>query len=108
MPTTDHKNLMKTLNKLVRQERWRKIPKAKGEVVRKSLTKNGNIKIILKTGKKEIIFYVLKRNKNLYEEASKVEAGEMISAALRTQLGKYYGVKLSRSEDKQLQKWFCF
>jgi len=107
MSSKDHKNLMKTLNKLVKQERWKKIPKAKGKVVEKSLTKSGNVKLVIKT-KKEIVFYILKKNKNLFEEAAKVKLGDVIGIALRTQLGKYYCVKLSRSEEKQLQEWFCF
>ena len=84
MSSKDHKNLMKTLNKLVKQERWKKIPKAKRKVVEKSLTKSGNVKLVIKT-KKEIVFYILKKNKNLFEEAAKVKLGDVIGIALRTQ-----------------------
>ena len=93
MPSKDHKQLVKVLNKLVKQERWRKIPKALGKVVEKSLTKSGNIRVILK-GKSEVKFFVLKRNKNLFETASKLMEGDVVSVALRTQLGKQYAVKL--------------
>ena len=105
MPSKDHQYLMKTLNKLVKQERWRKIPKAKGKVIEKGLTKSGNIKLVIKSGKKDIVFYVLKKNKNIFETASQINVGENISVAMRTHLGKHYCVKLSRSDDKQLDEW---
>lgn len=99
MPSKDHKLLIKTLNKMVKQERWRKIPKAKGKVIEKSKTKTGNLKFVLD---KNVTFYVLKRNKNLFEEAMKVEGGDFINVALRTQLGKQYCIKLTRRKEKKL------
>ena len=60
MPSKDHKQLIKTLNKLVKQERWQKLPKAQGTVLERSTTKSGNIKLVLDEGTR---FYVLKKTK---------------------------------------------
>lgn len=104
MSSEDHKLLIKTLNKLVKQERWRKIPKWEGVVIEKAITKSGNIKFVLDKG---ITFYVLKRNKNLFETASKIQNDDRISVALRMQLGKRYCVKLTqKKQDTKLANWF--
>ncbi len=101
MPSKDHKQLLRTLNKYVKQERWQKLPKKKGEVTAVGMTKSGNAKISMEN----LAFFVLKRNKNLFAEAQKIRIGEIVSVALRTQLGRYYCVKLSRSKDMVLSKW---
>ena len=106
MVSQSRRNLVKALNKLVKQERWRKIPKAQGEVIEKKFTKSFNLGLTIKTKKRNIIVYILKRNKNLYEDALKIENGDFVSMALRTQLGKYYCVKLTRKKEKQLKNWF--
>jgi|SRR3989338_10383966 len=98
MPSKDHKLLMKTLNKLVKQERWRKLKKLKGKVTEISKTKSGNLKLIIN----ETSVYVLKRNKNLYATAETIKQNEMISVALRTHLGKYYVLKITKQKDKTL------
>lgn len=115
---------MKTINRMVRQERWRKLPKAKGTVLESSLTKSGNIKLVLKRGEKKerkekkgnikeninrnisenITFYVLKRNKNLFEAASRVKEGDAVSVALRSSLGKSYCVRLNEKPDNRREK----
>lgn len=102
MPSEDHKQLIKTLNKLVKQERWQKFPKAQGTVLEKLTTKSGNIKLVLDEGTK---FYVLKKNKNLFEKAQSVQTNDRISAAFRMQLGKKYCVKLAKKE-KDLSDFF--
>lgn len=86
---------------MVRQERWQKIPKAQGKVVENTITKSGNIKLVLDKG---MAFYVLKRNKDLFESASKIQNGDRISVALRTQLRKQYCVKITKKE-KTLDEW---
>src|SRR3989344_7608770 len=101
MPSKDHKLLMKTLNKLVKQERWRKLKKLKGKVTEISKTKSGNIKLIIQ----ETPVYVLKRNKNLYALAETIHLNEIISIALRTHLGKYYVLKITK-KGQTLDNWF--
>ncbi len=96
MPSEDHKLLMKKLDKLVLQERWRKMPKSSGVVEKKSLTKSGNIRINVRTTKSGKTFYILARNGNLFAEGSKVMVGEKIHVALRRYLGRYYCVRLVR------------
>jgi len=104
MRSSDNKRLLKTLNKLIKQEKWQKLPKKKDEVVEKTLTKSKNLKFVLKN---KSIFYVLKRNKNLYKEASEVEIGDKVSVALRTHLGRQYCVKFTRKrKEHKLQEWF--
>ena len=106
MPSQDHKQLMQTLNKLVKQERWAKVPKKKGQVLEKSFTKSGNLKFVVGNEKKNLTFFVLKRNKNLFETASKADKGDEVSVALRTQLGKQYCVKFTRkNKEKKLSEW---
>ncbi len=103
MPSKDHKQLLGVLNKLVKQERWRKIPKVSGIIAEKSITKSGNLKFIIN---KDIMFYVLKRNKNLFETASSLTIGDEISVALRRQLGKQFAVKITKkNKEKNLQQW---
>ncbi len=105
MKSPEHKHLMKAVNQLVRQERWRKIPKAKGKVLEKSLTKSGNVKFVLERKKGNVTFYVLKRNKNLFAAASGIGRGDEVSVALRSSLGKSYCVKLSQSQERRLGEW---
>ncbi len=103
MPSKDHKQLVKVLNKLVKQERWRKIPKANGTITEKSMTKTGNLKFIINEDR---TFYVLKRNKNLFETASSLNIGDDINVALRRQLGKQFAVKITKkNKEKNLQEW---
>ncbi|MBI4152372.1 hypothetical protein HY495_01565, partial [Candidatus Woesearchaeota archaeon] len=99
----DHKQLIGVLNKLVKQERWRKIPKASGTIIEKSMTQSGNLKFIIN---KDMMFYVLKRNKNLFETAFSLSVGDEISVALRRQLGKQFAVKITKkNKEKSLQEW---
>ena len=101
MRSKDHRELIKRMTKYVKQERWQKLPKRKGNVTSVSFTKTGNLKIILE----DTTFYVLKRNKNIFQEALTIQKGDTISVALRTQLGKYYCVKLTKKKDMKLKKW---
>ena len=104
MPSKDHKQLIGVLNKLVKQDRWRKIPKARGIITEKSITQSGNLKFVINEDR---IFYVLKRNKNLFETASSLIIGDEISVALRRQLGKQFAVKITKkNKEKNLQEWF--
>ena len=52
---TDHKKLMGVLKQMVKRDRWRKIPKVNGNVLEKSITKSGNIKLVIKA-KMSILF----------------------------------------------------
>jgi len=89
------------MNKLARQEHWRKTPKLQGKIIQKSETKSGNIKLALQRGDKTIFLYVLQKNKNLFETVSSLRLGESISVALRTYLGKKYCVRLTKKEVKK-------
>ncbi len=102
MKSEDHKRLIGVLKKMVVREKWRKMPKRKGVVVEKLLTKSGNIKLVLRDND---VVYVLKRNKNLFEEAGKLREGDFVSVMLRTHLGKQYCTKISRQKEKRLDSW---
>ncbi len=127
MASQHHRKLMGVLNKMAARERWRKMPQAAGKVTEKSLTKSGNIKLTItsatnkkankrgtktdnatdsKTHPKAVhnIFYILKRNSNLYQAALAANPGDHISAVLRTYLGKKYCVKLAIKE-RTLENW---
>ncbi|MBI4017020.1 MAG: hypothetical protein HY363_05000 [Candidatus Aenigmarchaeota archaeon] len=81
------------------------MPKMKGEVVEKNLTKSGNIKLVLKQKEDDCTVYVLKRNKNLFGEAGKVRKGDFVHVALRTHLGKKYCTKITRQKEQRLDSW---
>ncbi len=89
---------MLVLNKMAKAERWQKMPKAAGILADRSLTKSGNLKLKLSKKEKETSFYVLKRNKNLFETGAALKKGDAVSVALRTYLGKKYCVKLVKKE----------
>ncbi len=89
---------MRVLNRMAETERWQKMPKAAGILADRSLTKSGNLKLTLRKKEKETSFYVLKRNKNLFETGAALKKGDAVSVALRTYLGKKYCVKLAKKE----------
>lgn len=101
MKSKDHKQLMGVLKKMLVREKWRKMLKMQGEIIEKSHTKSGNIKLVLKDDS----VYVLKRNKNLFEEASKVWEGDRVSLVLRQHLRKYYCTKITRQKERRLDEW---
>ena len=94
MKSPEHQQLLAVLNKLVTQEKWQWAPKSNGKILNKSMTKNGNVKLVLQTAKGDKTVYVLKRNSNLFETASQIAVGDTISVTLRRYLGKLYCVKL--------------
>ncbi len=92
--------LLKKLNKLASQEKWRKKPKIKEKVNEITETKKGNIK--LKAGNE--IVYVLKKNKNLFNTAKEIKIGDEVFIAGRRWLGKFYAEKLSvKKKEKEIQ-----
>lgn len=100
MKSPGHQQLMHVLDKLATAEKWRKMPRKKGTLLKKEITKSGNVKLVLKTKKGEESVYVLKRNKNLYATAQELAAGDNVGVSLRRYLGKMYCTKLARSEEK--------
>ena len=91
--------LHQVLNQMLKHERWRKKPRVKGILLKKTKTKSGSLKLMLrKRGKKteenEFAVYVLKKNINLYEKAESAKNGDVISIAGRYWLGKLICEKL--------------
>jgi len=99
MASQDHKNLMRTLNKLVKEEKWRKMSKAAGKVLSKSMTKSGNYRLVLEKGETRKTIYVLKKNQNLFAVAEGIKKGDKVTAALRRYLGKMYCTKINMVSD---------
>lgn len=104
MKSPDHQQLMKVLDKLATAEKWSRMPKKKGVLIKKEVTKSGNVKLVLKTKKGEESVYVLKKNKNLYATAQELTLGDCTGVSLRRYLGKMYCTKLARSEKNKNQK----
>ncbi len=94
MSSIEHKQLIKTINKLITKEKWQKMPKSSGKVIGKSLTKSGNLRFIIEKGKSQKTIYILKKNMNLFAMAETIQQGDEISATLRRYLGKMYCTKL--------------
>ena len=110
MKSPDHQQLMKVLDKLATAEKWAKMPRKKGTLLKKEITKSGNIKLWLDTKKGEEKVYVLKRNKNLYATAQELATGDSVGVSLRRYLGKMYCTRLMKSvrrekDGKDLRKW---
>ncbi len=101
MKSPDHQKLMQVLDKLATAEKWAKMPKKKGILMKREVTKSGNMKVVLKTKKGEESVYVLKRNKNLYATAQELTVGDTVGVSLRRYLGKMYCTKLARSDKKK-------
>ncbi len=95
MPTPEHKQLISSLNKMIKQEHWQKMPKRSGTLTNITLTKNGNLKVMLQTPRGDFIFYILKRNKNLFAQFQLHKTTGHISIAARRSLGKYYCTKIT-------------
>lgn len=101
MPSSpDRKRLLSVLNKMVMQERWRRMAKVQGVLMKRSKTKSGNIKLLLR-GKTEKVLYILQRNGNLFKAAQGLEKGDVISAAARRYLGKYYCTRLGKVQQEK-------
>lgn len=97
--------LIEYLTKKVKQERWIKQPKVRGEFVLKRETKAGNL-VVEVLGRKSLQkIIVLKKNINLFEKAKGLSAGEKVFIVARRYLGKYYAVRisLSRKDEGQSQ-----
>ena len=88
------KTLINVVNKMAAQERWRKKPKVKGTLLKKTKTKSDSYKLLIKA-RDEHTVYVLKNNKNLYEIAERAKKGDLLSTACRVWLGKYFCEKIS-------------
>ncbi len=83
------------LKKMVIQERWRKKPKIKGILIRKSKTKSESLRLTLQLkNKKQKKVYVLKKNINLYRVAEQAKKDDILSVAGRTWLGKMFCEKI--------------
>ncbi len=104
MKSPDHQQLMQVLNKLATAEKWQKMPRKKGTLLKKEMTKNGNIKLVLKTKKGDESVYVLKKNKNVYATAQELAVGDSVGVSLRRYLGKMYCTKLVQSEKNKIPK----
>ncbi len=92
--------LLKRLEKLASQEKWRKKPKIKEIVSKITETKKGNLK--LKAGDETI--YVLKKNKNLFNTAKEIKISDEVFVSGRRWLGKFYAEKLSvKKKEKEIQ-----
>lgn len=104
MKSFDHQQLMNVLNKLATAEKWAKMPKKKGILVKREITKSGNIKLVLKTKKSEERVYVLKKNKNLYTTAQELAGGDTVGVSLRRYLGKMYCTRLVKSAEMEKNK----
>ncbi len=104
MKSLDHQQLMQVLNKLATAEKWSRMPKKKGILLKKEMTKSGNIKLVLQTKKREERVYVLKRNKNLHATAQQLAVGDSVGVSLRRYLGKMYCTKLAKVEHKVIRK----
>ena len=94
---SEHRRLMHTLNKLAAADKWRKMPKKKGFVLKVDFTKTGNLRITFDDNSK---VYVLKKNKNLFETAQTLKKGDDISIAARRYLGKLYCTKIVKAYKK--------
>jgi len=104
MKSLDHQQLMQVLNKLATAEKWSRMPKKKGILLKKEMTKSGNIKLVLQTKKREERVYVLKRNKNLHATAQQLAVGDSVGVSLRRYLGKMYCTRLAKVEYKVTRK----
>lgn len=104
MKSPDHQQLMQVLDKLATAEKWSRMPRKKGVLIKKEVTKSGNIKLVLKTKRGEESMYVLKKNKNLYATAQELTVEDSVGVSLRRYLGKMYCTRLVPSERKEIQK----
>lgn len=103
MKSKDHQQLMSVLRKMTKQEKWRRMPKKTGKVTDTEVTKSGNIKLVFDETEK---VYVLRKNKNLYDEASLLVPGDYVMVALRSHLGKQYCTKVVRKrKEERLDTW---
>lgn len=104
MKSPDHQQLMHVLDKLATAEKWSRMPQKKGIVLKKELTKSGNMKVVLETKKGEESVYVLKRNKNLYATAQLLTVGDTAGVSLRRYLGKMYCTRLVKNTGIEKKK----
>lgn len=104
MKSPDHQQLMNILDKLATAEKWGRMPRKKGILLKKEVMKSGNMRLILNTKKGEERVYVLKRNKNLYLNAQSLAVSDMVSTSLRRYLGKFYCTRLAQSGQKKIPK----
>lgn len=108
--SSDHLKLMSVLKQMgareKSREKWKRVPRTKGELREKSLTKNGNVKLVLISNDGEShTVYVLKRNKNLFEKTATIQVGDFVSTILLRYLSRYFCTKIDVKKDARLTKW---
>jgi len=82
------------------------MPKKKGILLKKEVTKSGNMKLVFQTKKGEESVYVLKRNKNLLATTQQLAVGDKVGVSLRRYLGKMYCTRLAKAQDTRKEKEF--
>lgn len=71
--------LIKTLEKMTTQEKWVRKARHKGEVIKKKLTKKGNILFVIKKPLYDVNVVVTKNRKKEFELAQSLKVGDVIS-----------------------------
>jgi len=120
MKSPDHIAIMGVLRKMKKSALWARMPRKKGVVKDISLTKSGNLRLVLQAcalqldekqlsnkqlDNKSVICYVLKRNKNLFATANLLKKGAVINVALRRALGKLYCTQITKSVQRKLEEF---
>jgi histidinol-phosphate/aromatic aminotransferase/cobyric acid decarboxylase-like protein len=76
--------LQKIASEMARKEKkvkeFKRRVRAKGKIVKKGLTKNGNIKLIIKKADDKYNFIVIKTHKERFELAENLKVGDYVSA----------------------------
>ena len=78
------KTLINTLSALARKEKkgkeFSRRVRVKGKIIQKGLTKNGNIRLVVKKGEDKYGFVIIKSHKERYALAEKLTKGSLVSA----------------------------
>lgn len=80
--------------------------RVKGEIIKKGLTKNKNIKLIVRKGDDKYNFVVIKTHKDKFELAQTLNVGDFVSA---TGVSRFRAVictqlkKIKRIDEKQIK-----
>lgn len=78
------KTLLNTLSALARKEKrgkeFSRRVRVKGKIVKKGLTKKGNIKLVVQKGEDKYSFVIIKSHKDDYALAEKLAKGSFVNA----------------------------
>ena len=82
VPNKIDKTLLNTLSALARKEKkgkeFQKRVRVRGKVVKKGLTKKGNIKLVVQKGEEKYRFVIIKSHKENYGLAEKLSEGSLV------------------------------